>query len=189
MSATSSAATECFYQASVLLSRAGSVMLNASVGFFAPLRMTATPMPDIRPVIRDVLEKGYLLSLATTDEGGVWVADVIYVHDDDFNIYWMSDPEARHSKAVAGNPNVAGAIAVSGPGENNLGIQFSGRAEKIAGSRYDLIVKHFLKRKKLTLPKETDDVLQGDFWYVVRPTKIDLICEKEFGFDKQSIQV
>lgn len=144
---------------------------------------------SLRDLIAEVLSKGYLLSLATNDDGGVWVADVIFVHDDDLNIYWMSDPEARHSRAIVENPQVAGAITASGPGEDNLGIQFVGTAEKIVGSRYGLLVKHFLKRKKLTLPKETEDVLQGDFWYMVRPTKIDLIYEKRFGFEKQMIEL
>ena len=31
---------------------------------------------------------------------GIWVADVIFIHDDDLNVYWMSHPECRHSKAI-----------------------------------------------------------------------------------------
>lgn len=138
----------------------------------------------INALIKEVLEKGYLMSLATRDSGGLWVSDVIYIYDDDFNIYWMSDPTARHSKALEGNPFVAGSITVSGQGEDNLGIQFSGQAEKISETRFDLATKHFLKRKK-PAPKPDDDVLQGDAWYVVRSTTIDLIHEKLFGFKKQ----
>ena len=98
---------------------------------------------NIKDLIKEVLEKGYLMSLATVDVGGVWVADVIYVHDDELNIYWISDSEIRHSEAILKNNKVAGAITVSGPGENNLGIQFEGLAEKIEGSRYRFIVNTF----------------------------------------------
>lgn len=143
---------------------------------------------DIKQLIREVLDKGYLMSLATLDEGGVWVADVIYVHDDELNIYWMSDPVARHSKAVPKNSTVAGTITVSGAGEDNLGIQFEGVAEKIDGSRHDLAVKHYKKRRK-SVPKEHDDVLQGDSWYIFKPKKIELICEKLFGFEKQKLDL
>lgn len=39
-----------------------------------------------RDLIKEVLEKGYLMSLATEDDGGVWVSDVIYIYDEKFNI-------------------------------------------------------------------------------------------------------
>jgi uncharacterized protein YhbP (UPF0306 family) len=141
-------------------------------------------MENLKELSKEILEKGYLVSLATLDEVGVWVADVIYIYDDDFNIYWMSDPDARHSRALLKNKKVAGTITISGQGEDNLGIQFEGVAERIEGPRFDLARKHFLKRRKPE-PKETDDVLEGDFWYVVRPKKFELIYEKFFGFEKQ----
>lgn len=59
---------------------------------------------DTRKKVLEILEKGYLMSLATVDEGGVWVADVIYVYDDAFTLYWMSSLEVRHSQALFQNP-------------------------------------------------------------------------------------
>src|SRR3989344_360336 len=145
-------------------------------------------MEKIRELIKEVLEKGYLMSLGTVDDGGVWVADVIYVHDAELNIYWMSDSEVRHSQAILKNKQVAGTITISGPGEDNLGIQFAGVAEKIDGPRWDLAKKHFAKRNKPE-PAEADDVLQGDSWYIFKPTKIELTHEKLFGFDKQKLEL
>ncbi|MBI4059532.1 pyridoxamine 5'-phosphate oxidase family protein [Candidatus Giovannonibacteria bacterium] len=141
---------------------------------------------DIKQLIKEVLEKGYLMSLATLDEGGVWVADVIYVHDGDFNIYWISSPVTRHSQAIIKNSRVAGTITVSGPGEDNLGIQFEGVAEKVDGERPDLALRHYAKRGK-PAPKENEDVLEGDSWYILKPAKIELINEKLFGFEKQKL--
>ncbi len=141
---------------------------------------------ELKSLIKQVLEKGYLMSLATIDDGGVWVADVIYIFDDQLNIYWMSDPDVRHSKALLKNSNVAGTITVSDQGEKNLGIQFEGMAEKLEGPRFDLAVKHYSKRKK-PAPKEADDVLQGDSWYCLKPRKIELINEELFGFKKQKL--
>lgn len=128
------------------------------------------------------------MSIATVDNGGVWVCDVIYIHDDDLNIYWMSDSDVRHSQAIIKNSRVAGSITVSGRGEDNLGIQFEGIAGKIDGDRYDLALKHYKKRSKPT-PEETDDVLRGDSWYILKPKKIELICEKLFGFDKKKFDL
>ena len=143
---------------------------------------------DLKPLILEVLHKGYLMSLGTVDAGGVWVSDVIYVFDDDLNIYWMSDPDVRHSQAIMKNNSVAVAIAASGQGEDNFGLQLAGVVSKIDGPRYDLAVKHFTKRQK-PLPSETDDVLEGDSWYMLKPTFIELIHEPLFGFKKQKLEL
>ncbi len=144
-------------------------------------------MADIKDlVLTEVLARGYLMSLATVDSGGVWVSDVVYVHDDQLNIYWMSHPKTRHSQAITENAGIAGTITISNPGEDNAGIQFAGIAQKLEESRYDLVVKHFAKRNK-PAPPETDDVLQGRSWYVLKPNKIELIYEKLFGFKKQEL--
>ena len=144
---------------------------------------------DIKSRILEVLDKGHLMSLATIDNGGLWVADVIYVFDEDLNIYWMSDPDVRHSKAILKNKQVAGTITISNKSkEPNLGIQFSGTAEKIDGARYDLAIKHLTKRG-YPEPKETDDVLQGDSWYVLHPVKIDLVDEENYGYNKKSLEL
>src|SRR3989338_7181549 len=108
---------------------------------------------NIKELIKEVLEKGYLMSLATKDEGGIWVSDVIYINDDEFNIYWISDPEVRHSEAILKNNKVAGTVTISGPREDNLGIQFEGEAEIMEGPHYDLAKKNYAKRQKPE-PKE-----------------------------------
>ena len=144
---------------------------------------------DIKSKVLEVLRRGHLMSLATLDDGGLWVADLVYVFDVDFNIYWMSDPEVRHSKAILKNAQVAGTITISNKSkEQNLGIQFFGKAEKINGDKHDLAIKHLTKRG-YPEPKENDDVLQGDSWYIFRPAKIDLIDEENYGYDKKSLEL
>ncbi len=144
-------------------------------------------VPEIVALIKEVLEKSYLMSLATVDDGGVWVSDVIYVFDDNLNIYWMSDPGVRHSQAILKNPHVSGTITTSGPKEKNLGIQFNGIGTKIEGPRWDLAKLHYAKRDK-EAPAEGEDVLHGDSWYMIKPKFIQLTNEKLFGFDKQSLE-
>lgn len=142
----------------------------------------------IRKLVEKVLKGGYLMTLATNDGVGIWASDVIYVYDDKLNIYWMSDPEARHSLAVGENPNVAATITVSGQGQDNLGVQFSGVAQKITGKHYELIIKHFKKRRKIVPPKNID-VLRGDYWYMLKPDYFDLIDEERFGFEKEKLNL
>ena len=143
---------------------------------------------DIKQLILEVLEKGYLMSLATVDSGGVWVCDVIYIFDENLNIYWMSKDFRRHSKAIEINQNVAGTITVSANGEDNLGIQFSGVAARIEEARYDLVEKFYTKKNKPT-SLETEDFLKGHTWYQLKPQKIELINEKLFEFEKQKLEL
>ena len=144
---------------------------------------------DFKARIIEVLAQGHLLSLGTIDNGGLWVADLVYVYDDALNIYWMSSSNARHSKAILENEKVAGSITISNKSkEDNFGIQVEGNAKKIEGDRHDLAIKHFTKRGH-PVPKEEDDVLDGDSWYIFSPTKIDLIDEKNLDFKKWTLRL
>ncbi|MDP2594190.1 MAG: pyridoxamine 5'-phosphate oxidase family protein [bacterium] len=142
---------------------------------------------NLREQVKEVLANTHLMSLATSDENGAWATDVIFVYDDELNLYWMSDPDYRHSRAILKNNQVAGTITMSTKSkEPNFGIQFSGMAEKIGGSRYDLALKHYTKRGR-SAPAESDDVLQGDSWYKLTPNKLCLIDEANFGYERQDI--
>ena len=145
-------------------------------------------MENIKTLVKEVLEKGYLMSLATHDDGGVWVSDVSYIHNDELKIYWRSQTGVRHSKAILQNKKVAGTITANNPGEDNLGIQFEGIAEKIEGSRPDLMKIYCEKRKKPIMMEE-EDIAEGRSWYVLKPLKIELIYEKLFGFNKQKLEL
>lgn len=145
-------------------------------------------MEDLKKLIKNILEKGYLLSLATVDESGPWVSDVIYVYDDNFAFFWISDEDTRHSQAILKNPKVAATITVSNKGgEDNIGLQIEGTAEKIDGEIYELAVKHRLKRNKQP-PKEGESFLEDESWYKFTPTKIEIIYEPLWGFTKKIFQ-
>jgi uncharacterized protein YhbP (UPF0306 family) len=144
-------------------------------------------MKDIKTLINEVLEKSHLMTLGTLDEGGPWVSNVVFIYDEDLNIYWMSDPNVRHSMAILKNPKISGTISVNNKSkEPNIAIQFSGIANKIEEKRFDLAKKHLAKRG-YPEPKESDDILQGDAWYVLKPDFIDLTHEELFGFNKKKL--
>ena len=145
---------------------------------------------DLKTRVLEVLKSSHLMSLATRDDGGLWVADVIFIHDDSLRIYWMSHPDCRHSKAIAQDGQVAGTITASNKtGDPNLGLQFSGRAERIEGARYDLATKHLFKRGHVAPASahEAEKLMEGDSWYQLVPSKIRLIDEKNFGYIPQDV--
>jgi uncharacterized protein len=144
---------------------------------------------DIKKRILEVLQNGHLMSLGTSDKNGPWVADVIYIHDEALNIYWMSSPATRHSGAIETAGKAAGSITVTAKSkEDNFGIQFEGAAHKIDGKRHDLAIKHFAKRGR-PAPNESDDILHGASWYAIKPSKIYLIDENNFGFKRQLLEL
>jgi len=146
-------------------------------------------MINIKNRIIEVLKTTHLMSLATNDENGPWVADVVFIHDKDLNIYWMSDPNTRHSKAISLNKKSAGTITYSTKSkELNFGIQFEGISEKLEGVQINLLTKHLAKRGH-SKPKllQASEILDGDSWYKLTPTKIYLIDEKNFGFNRQEL--
>jgi len=144
----------------------------------------------VRKRILEVLEKGYLLSLGTIDDGGVWVSEVIYVYDDNLNIYWMSKPSCRHSKALQKNSNIAGTITIS----NNIkdldfGLQLSGKIMEVEENKVNLIIK-FLKKKCKSIPQDPLKIMSSGFiWYKITPTKIDLIDQENFGYEKREMNI
>ena len=100
----------------------------------------------------------------------------------------MSDPHSRHSEAIALNPDVAASITLSNKsGEKNLGLQFSGKALKIEGDNPEIAKLYFGKRGK-PAPGEDVDILQGDSWYMLKPERIELIDEENFGYDRQTFK-
>ncbi len=142
---------------------------------------------ELRTLAAKVLEDGYLMSLGTVDESGVWVADVIYVHDDDFNLYWISLPQTRHSKALGQNSQVACAITANQEVGKERALQVTGIAEKVDGPLFELEKKHRTKRG-MEPPTRPGEILEDNHsWYVLRPAKIDLLHSEPFGYEHQII--
>lgn len=129
------------------------------------------------------------MSLGTTDADGVWVSDVIYVHDDELNIYWVSLPSARHSQAIEVNPAVAGTITASWDLGKERALQFSGTAMRFEGAHLDLEQKLESKRGK-EVPKVAGEILaKGHGWYVLKPQATKVIHGELFGYERKSLVV
>lgn len=80
------------------------------------------------------LESQSLMSLATVDtDGRPWAASVYFVHDGDFNFYFMSSSDSLHCQNIRINPNVSFTIADSHqpPGGTKFGLQLSGVAKHV----------------------------------------------------------
>lgn len=140
---------------------------------------------EVREHVFDILKKGHLLSLATVDENGPWVSDLVFIYDGKPNIYWKSDERTRHSQAITKETRVAGTITISNKSkEPNECIQIAGLATKIEDS-FELGINYHTKQNK-PLPKLGESILEpGHSWYKLTPTIIELIYEPILGRGKK----
>jgi uncharacterized protein YhbP (UPF0306 family) len=144
---------------------------------------------ELKNLALKVLEDGYVMSLGTLDDGGVWVADVIYVHDENFNLYWLSLPNVRHSQAIEKNKKVACTVTASWTTDKERALQIEGVGEKIEGTLFEFEQKLEIKRG-MDVPKVAGEVLEdGHSWYKLTPTKIELLHSEHFGYKKQILDL
>jgi uncharacterized protein YhbP (UPF0306 family) len=85
--------------------------------------------PEDKKSLREYLDSQRLMSVATQGEHP-WIANVYFVADDDLNLYFISPPEAEHSRHIAKNPQVACSIIDSHQpmGDDMKGLQLWGEA-------------------------------------------------------------
>ena len=63
---------------------------------------------DLGAVARSIIESNRFMTLATADaEGLPWASPVWYAPKDPRELFWVSSPEARHSRNIAVRPQVA----------------------------------------------------------------------------------
>lgn len=71
------------------------------------------------------------MALATVGPDGVWAAGIFYVNDE-FTLYWLSDPDTRHSQNIARNSQIAVAIHEDYRDWTAIqGIRMEGQAEQV----------------------------------------------------------
>jgi Pyridoxamine 5'-phosphate oxidase len=60
---------------------------------------------------REILDSNLYLTLATADtDGRPWASPVYYATEDHEHFYWVSDPEARHSRNLAARPRASAVV-------------------------------------------------------------------------------
>lgn len=145
---------------------------------------------DLRTLIEEILRDNREMVLATAHSNAPWAATLVFGHDQDLNLYWVSDQNSRHSQELDKNPQVAAVINKPHEGEGkDKGLQIEGKAagleeEKIVGAARE----YFAKRGTTKLPETLEDVntlTQGRSWYVLKPDKILIIYEPLFGYGRK----
>jgi nitroimidazol reductase NimA-like FMN-containing flavoprotein (pyridoxamine 5'-phosphate oxidase superfamily) len=74
----------------------------------------------------------YCVISSSSKDGKPWISPVFYGYDEDYNIYWISDKDSRHSELIRTNPQVAIVIFNSqAPEGEGDGVYFEANVEEI----------------------------------------------------------
>jgi len=132
------------------------------------------------------------LTLATEREGKPW-ANALFYANDDFTLYFVSDPKTRHADHLKNNPRVAATIQDDQRDWRAIqGVQIEGRCSEITNpieSARALTVyagKYPFIAGLLRAPKELGSAMAKARFHKITPTWIRLIDNtRGFGFKEE----
>ena len=93
--------------------------------------------------MNDVIAANRYMVLATADADGVpWASPVWFATEDERVFYWISEPDARHSRNIAARPEIALVIFDSTvtPGEA-AALYMQARAEQCGTDGFDVFAR------------------------------------------------
>ena len=114
-----------------------------------------------------------VMTLATTGDEGPWAAAVFYASAD-FTLYFVSSPEARHSRNLAIHPRVAVTVQEDYREWTAIkGLQLEGAARVVTGPEQSAATSAYRTKYPFT---GTVSTLAAAFarvaWYMVEPDRV-----------------
>jgi hypothetical protein len=101
-----------------------------------PLRGGWKMSADLTARIVAFLAKNHVLSLATHGREGPHATNLLYAHDG-LALFWVSDPDTRHSREIEADQRVAVTVARDHSDFSDIqGLQLTGTAACIASAEY-----------------------------------------------------
>jgi hypothetical protein len=90
---------------------------------------------NLEAYAREMLDEHRYLVLGTADaDGEPWVSPVFYALDGYSRLYWLSDPQSRHSRNLAVRPSLSMVVYDTGaPVGAARAVYMSGHAEIVSG--------------------------------------------------------
>jgi len=140
---------------------------------------------DILPLVRRFLDGQRTISLATVDdEGQPHAANVQFAQDEKGELYFLSSPDAQHSRHVARQPRVA--ITCYGHDDtaaNIHGLQMHAQCERVS---FDVIRDRYAVKYPIILEPAFATVLSRQQCYRLTPMWIRWIDNRvRFGFKSE----
>jgi nitroimidazol reductase NimA-like FMN-containing flavoprotein (pyridoxamine 5'-phosphate oxidase superfamily) len=104
---------------------------------------------ELRTIARSIIDSNRYMTLATADETGLpWVSPVWYAPAQYREFFWVSSPQARHSRNLATRPQLAIVIFDSHQPGGWHAVYMSAVAEELAGADIDEGIEIFSRRSE-----------------------------------------
>jgi uncharacterized protein YhbP (UPF0306 family) len=87
-------------------------------------------MEETERLIKEYLQQGKMMQIATVRDDQPWICTVYFAADDKQHLYWLSLPTRRHSEEIAKHDKVAVAIPIKFD-KPVVGMQAQGTAEVV----------------------------------------------------------
>lgn len=144
---------------------------------------------DMRPVLLDFLKRQSTLALATAGlaDGRPQVAPLFFASDEHLNLYWISDPDSRHSRNIT-DWNDAAATVFTETWEYSAikGVQIEGDAYDVTDQAERERALALYRAKFPFVNEKFDALIQESVIYVLRPRWVRWIDnERKFGYRKE----
>src|SRR3989338_10068592 len=134
---------------------------------------------------KDILRSNIYCTLATASHFGLpWAAPIFYALDDNYNFYFISRPQALHSRHIKINPHIALAVFDSHqPEGTGNGVQIAGKAYELNNSEITVALKWY---KSNFVPNNPEFFMKktGYRFYKIVPEKF-YILDPEAKEDKR----
>jgi len=139
-------------------------------------------MSEPKQLVEDYIKSKNMMQLAVVDKDGPWVVSLLYACDDQLNLYWISLPGTRHSKAVENEPKAAASIPVEfESGKNVVGMSLTGKVKYLHPANKEQVE---LYAEQMDRDQQfIDDMLSGKEphrMYVFRPNYVKLFDRVNF---------
>jgi uncharacterized protein len=131
-------------------------------------------------IAAELLDASPLCAIATVAPGGrAHVNTAYFAWSPDFDLVWMSEPDARHSRNLRANRTVAIAVFDSGQtwGEPDRGIQLFGSAREVEGRAAERAETLYANR----FPRFREVDVAGYRLYSFRARRLKLFDERALG--------
>jgi nitroimidazol reductase NimA-like FMN-containing flavoprotein (pyridoxamine 5'-phosphate oxidase superfamily) len=105
---------------------------------------------DLGAMARSIIDSNFYMTLGTADgDGRPWVSPVYYAPEGYAGFYWVSSPEATHSRNIAARPEVSIVIFDSrAPIGSGQGVYVRGLAQELTDADLERGIAIFSRRSE-----------------------------------------
>jgi len=121
------------------------------------------------------------MQLATLNNDQPWICTVYFVADENFNLYWMSARERRHSQDIVANSKAA--VTVVKDTERKQALQIVGEASEVSDEELEKAHRLYMLKygpKDYDLDEIKRHLPQGRAYWIFKPTKMFFWDEVNF---------